>query len=246
MASTSNKMSNDQVQSKLVEIESDRKKWEFGSYKNSNEELYGLLGKCASLMSEMSGSRALIKPLNEMLTLRGIKYNDGTSLATKIVRFAFGDCGKRAYTYARVLTVAASEKTEKESFAAFVARKGGIEALRKAPKPGEPTKAELAKKSAAVAETYFADSDALVSNIACSAPDVHPHSEASHQFSAALLRKDDDGTFSIVYGCNRATVVKLLLAEGGKVADSSNAARAAADQRKQKRNAREKALKAAA
>ena len=54
-----------------------------------------------------------------------------TSLATKIVRLIFGDCGKRAYTYAKVITVAAVDKPSTQSLHTFIANAGGIEEVRR-------------------------------------------------------------------------------------------------------------------
>ena len=88
-----------------------RETWENGTYKASNEELYVLLDECVDLFKEVRVHRSLVKKLNLILEEREIMMRSNTSLATKIVRLIFGDCGKRAYTYARVLTVAAAAAT---------------------------------------------------------------------------------------------------------------------------------------
>jgi len=246
MSTVSNKMNIEEVADRLDDLANDRASWETGSYKKSNDDLYGLLERCFNLLDQMKGQRKLIAELNVLLRLHGISFNEGTSLATKVVRYVFGDCGRRAFGYARVLTVAAAEKTEKESFAAFITRKGGIEEVRKQKATGTLSKAEQANKDVVVAEGYFASAPSLVTDFACTAPDVQPGAEAAHQFSAALLRKNDDGTFSIVYGCNKAAVVKLLLVEGSKVASAHNVEQATAEQRRQVRKARDEALSALA
>lgn len=242
----SNTLNTNEVVDRLNNLARDRANWENGSYKKSNEDLYGILERCFTLLGQMKGQRKLINELNGLLRQQNIVFNSGTALATKVVRFVFGDCGKRAYDYARVLTVAEAEKKENEGFAAFIARKGGIEQIRREQVAGTVSKADQAKQNVIVAEGYFATAQSLVSDFACSAPEVHPGVEASHQFSAALLRKNDDGKFSIVYGCNKASVVKLLLAEGGKVASEKIVANATVEQRKSKRKARDKAVGAMA
>jgi hypothetical protein len=246
MNNISNKLTTTQLGERLDALSVARHSWENGAYKKSNEELYNLLDQCFSLLGQLKGQRKLINELNTLLRLRNIAFNEGTALATKVVRYVFGDCGRRAYGYARVLTVAAAEKTEKESFAAFIARKGGIEEVRKQKVAGALSKAEQANQNVIVAEGYFATAQSLVSDFACAAPDVHPDMAAAHQFTAALLRKNDDGTFSIVYGCNKAAVVKLLLVEGGKVARDHIVEQATAEQRKNKRKARDEAVGALA
>jgi len=218
MTNISNKLAPAQVVAKLNGLATDCIAWENGSYKASNAELYDLLDRCFSLLEQMKGQRKLIKELNTLLSEKGIVFNEGTSLATKIARFVFNGNSKRVTGYAKVLRVAAEEKAENESFAKFIQRKGGVEEVRKQKVAGTLTQAEQAKLNITVAESYFVASEALVQDIACSAPEVYPDAEAGHQFSAALLRHNGDGTFSIVYGCNKATVVKVLLNEGGKVA----------------------------
>lgn len=84
--------------------------WENGTYKASNDELYALLSDCLELFNEVQLERKLIKRINALLEEREIQMRSNTSLATKIVRLIFGDCGKRAYTYAKVITVASKEK----------------------------------------------------------------------------------------------------------------------------------------
>lgn len=80
-----------------------RLQWENGAYRTSNEELYNILDKCLVLFNELTAERALIKELNTLLEARGNKPTNGTSLATKVVRYVFDGCSaERSYTYARV------------------------------------------------------------------------------------------------------------------------------------------------
>ena len=52
--------------------------------------------------------------------------------------------------------------------------------------------------------------------------EVKPSAEAISQFSYAIIRTEADGTASVVYGGNNATVIKQLLARAGKeVADKA-------------------------
>ena len=239
----SNKLKKSEVATRLNDLAQDRAVWENGAYKQSNTELYELLDRCFTLLEQMKGERSLIAELNALLEAKNIAFNAGTSLATKIARFVFSNNNKRVTGYARVLRVAAHEKGERESFAAFVERRGGIEEVRKQKVAGALTKAEQAKLNIKVAEGYFVNADSLVQDIARAAPEVQPNAEASHQFTAALLRKNGDGTFSIVYGSNKTTVVKVLLAEGGAAAGEKLKVKAANDLRRQNRKARNEALR---
>lgn len=246
MANISNKLVPADVVARLNGLATDRAAWENGAYKASNEELYALLDRCFTLLEQMKGSTKLIKELNDLLTEKGIIFNDGTSLATKIARYVFNGNNKRITGYSRVLRVAAAEKLENESFAKFIARKGGVEEVRKQKVAGELTQAEQAKGNIDIAKAYYVSSQSLVQDFACAAADVLPHAEAGHHFSAALLRRNEDGTYSIVYGCNKVAVVKLLLAEGGKIAGEKLAKKAANDLRDQQRAARDAVRDAAA
>ena len=120
-------------------LTSKRENWENGTYKASNEELYVLLDECVDLFKEVRAHRSLVKKLNLILEERDIMMRSNTSLATKIVRLIFGDCGKRAYTYARVLTLAAEQKGALQSMKSYVAEAGGIEEIRKSTNVQTPT-----------------------------------------------------------------------------------------------------------
>ncbi len=239
MTNISNKLNKNEVVARLNGLAQDRAAWENGAYKASNTELYALLDRCFTLLEQMKGQTKLISELNDLLNEKGIVFNDGTSLATKVARYVFNGNSKRITGYAKVLRVAAAEKKENESFAKFIEGKGGIEEVRKQQGVGTLTQAQQAKANIDIAKAYYVSAESLVQDFACSAADVQPHAEAGHHFSAALLRHNGDGTFSIVYGCNKVTVVKLLLAEGGKVAGETLKVQAANDLRDQQRAARD-------
>jgi hypothetical protein len=236
MTTLSNKLAPAQVVAQLNDLANAHTEWANGTYKASNAELYALLNRCFTLLEQMSGQARLIKELNGLLDEKKLTFNAGTSLATKIARFVFNGNSKRINGYGRVLRVAQQEKPENLSFAAFIQGKGGVEEVRKQQVAGTLTKAEQAKLNIDTAEKYFVGSEALIHGLACTAPELHPDSSASHIYAAALVRKNPDGTLSIVYGCNKASVVKVLLAEGGKVADEK---RKVADLSKLLRNLRD-------
>ena len=216
MASIKNGMTTKQVTAALNELCNDRESWENGSYKQSNDALYNLLDKCLVLLVQIRGNRKLIGSLNELLSTRKLTFNNGTSLNTKIIRFVFGDCGKRTFTYASVLSVAAKEKKENESMISFISNRGGIEAVRRASKTGSMSKADNARLQAQAAEKFFATSTPLIPQFASTDSDLKPSPSVSHTFVTGLIRQNPDGTHSIVFACDNERIVKLLLAEAGK------------------------------
>ncbi len=243
MANIANTLNTNEVADRLNALAKDRAAWENGTLKQSNEELYTLLDRCFTLLEQMKGKRKLIAELNAMLEKKKIVFNEGTSLATKVARFVFNGNSKRITGYARVLRVAEQEKGQRESFTKFIKRKGGVEEVRKQESTGTLTKSQQAKQHVRFAEAYYAKSAALTTTINCKAAEVQPHAETSHQFSAALLRKNRDGSFSIVFGSNNASLVKQMLAEGGKVASQKIVAEATNKSRTVARKARSAAVK---
>ena len=93
-----NKLNETTLADRIDALEDARKNWETGTYAAANTELYSLLDRCYALYVELRSERKLIKPLNALLAARNLKPQANTSLATKIVRLVFGDCGKRAYS----------------------------------------------------------------------------------------------------------------------------------------------------
>lgn len=217
MATKTNKLTAALVKQKLNALYDARLVWENGSYKTSNEELYNLLDKCLVLLNELAAERTLIKELNALLEARGAKLTNGTSLATKVVRYVFDGCSaERSYTYARVLTVAAAEKDDKTSMRAFITSRNGVEAIRKAPKDGSLSAAQKAKNNIDHAEKHYATAKSLVPSFTSNNATLHPHAEAANDFALALVRKNKDGSLSIVFGSNNKSLVGLMLAEAGK------------------------------
>lgn len=116
-----------------VDVLSDaRVHWENGSLKSSNTELYQLLQSCVDFYLDIRSQPEKCKALDIWLSTNNIQCNMGTGLRTRIVRAVFGaDCGRRAYTYTRVITVAADEKSPEMSMSDFVTGRGGIEEVRR-------------------------------------------------------------------------------------------------------------------
>jgi hypothetical protein len=244
MATKTNKITAAFIKQKLNALYDARVVWENGVYKTSNDELYNLLDKCLVLFKELAGERSLIKELNELLEARGAKLTNGTSLATKIVRYVFDGCSaERSYTYARVLTVANAEKDDKVSMRAFVTSRNGVEAIRKAPKDGSLSAAQKAKNNVDHAEKHYANAKALVPSFTSNDEGLHPNTEAANDFAVALVRKNKDGTLSIVFGTNNKALVGVVLAEAGKEELKATNDKNVPTQASAKRDARDAKLK---
>lgn len=204
----------DDVIKQLEDLSVARREWEEGSYKKSNEELYTLLDRCLALYVDVKGNRALATLLNAELKARGLTVQSNTALHTKIVRFVFGDCGKRLYTYARVIAVAHSGKPENVSMLRYITEAGGVEAIRKKAASGM-TPADKLRSNIEVAEAVYASADEIC-RFNSSLPQLQPNTDEGGKYSVALLRYEADGTFSVVAGTANERILRTVLAEVGK------------------------------
>ena len=211
---TENKMKLSNVVDELV---AQRQKWEDGTYAASNAELYALLGNTLDLFIKVRRNVDLSRAVTDLLDQHGISYNSNTSLALKIVRLVFVGKGReqkienRAYTYARVLTVASEAGITGAQLPQFIADNNGIDELRRQGKDGE-TDAQKAKRARNFAEAALVN-QSTVAPVAM-ADELQPADGA--RYSLALVRKNEDGTGSIVFGTNNAAAVNTVLTIAGK------------------------------
>jgi len=197
-----------------------RVRWEQGTYAASNTELYGILGNCLDLFIEVKKSYDLPKGVNSLLDVFGIKYNSATSLELKLVRLVFASkdnaehIGNRLFGYARVIRVASEAKQTSATLSQFIADNHGIEEIRRANKDGV-TAAEKQKQQADLARIELIEprDDELFQNFEM--PDQLQPLDGEH-FSLALVRKNADGTGSIVFGTNNGAAVSTVLSIAGK------------------------------
>jgi hypothetical protein len=194
-----------------------RKAWEAGTYAASNAELYALLGSTLDLFIKVRRSVELSRAVTDLLDQHGIGYNSSTSLALKIVRLVFVGKGReakianRAYTYARVLTVASEAGIAGEQLPQFISDNHGIDELRRQDKDGE-TDAQKAKRARDYAEAALVNQSAVAPVAMADA--LQPADGA--RYSLALVRKNEDGTGSIVFGTNNQAAVNTVLVIAGK------------------------------
>jgi hypothetical protein len=197
-----------------------RMKWEQGTYAASNAELYSVLGDCLDLFVTIKGNYSLPKGVNALLDTYGIKYTNATSLELKLVRLVFANSANseqinnRLFAYARVIRVAADAKQTSATLAKFIAANHGIEEIRRASKDGvSATNKQEAQIEQARMHFYSPSDTELFSDF--DLPDPLQPVDGEY-FSLALVRKNADGTGSIVFGTNNTSAVATVLAIAGK------------------------------
>lgn len=199
-----------------------RKAWQNGSYATSNAELHKLLGGCLDLYNAIKNDASLAKGLNEYLRLLGVKFTEHTSLELRIARLVFTTAGaedkvaNRVNAYARVIKAAADNKQTGATISQFIVANHGIEEIRRSGgKVGHESPADIKTRNCKVADAKFGAPSAPVLFSGFSLPDdLMP--QAGRRYSVALVRRNEDGTGSIVFGTNNISVVNTVLAAGGK------------------------------
>jgi hypothetical protein len=208
-----NVLNNTKLVARIDELKTKRETWEDGSYKASNAELFALLQDCYDLYMQVNGNAGLVKRLGKLLAERGLTERSNTSLATRIVRLVFGECGKRVYTYAKVLTIAAEEKPERISMATYINNEGGVENLRRKKADGLSA-AVVNAQLAEVAQTCLTDSEAIAADITVQSG-MRADANSKYQFAVALIRCDSANSASIVYVLNNQSLVRSALIRAG-------------------------------
>ena len=201
----------------IDEMIANRIKWQEGTYAASNAELYALLGNCLDLFNKAKDAKTgLAKAITEQLEARGIGFNSSTSLALKIVRLIFCAPGmeekivNRAFTYAKVLKIASDAGQTGSTLSQYITDNHGIDEIRRANKDGL-TEAQKSKANKDYAETVLSSAEGLIAIEMVDA--LQPND--GEQFSLALVRRNADGTGSIVYGTPNVAAIKTVLALAG-------------------------------
>ena len=182
--------------------------WHNTSYKKATAELFALLGECYAPVADIrKQGTAMVRELNKVLTANSITFNDGTRLETKVVRVVFGNIGKRAHIYARVLVNAREQSVQTTLFAQWLVKQGGIEAVRKQHKGLTPS--QVKAQSVAKAEKSL---PLLKAKQLSNAP------KADGSDYVLALVQHTKGKQRIVGFCESSTLVKQVLV---KLADSA-------------------------
>ena len=225
----------------------EREEWETGAYKTSNDQLYRILGRCLDIYQQLRddlGQRRVFKSkLDALKAKKAIEFKESTNLPTRIVRYVFRNSGKRSLAYAKVLIAANEAKIDSLGLAAWIAKEGGVEQIRRMDKNGiKPSVFNASLQQSA--SDYYAGSKGLVT--AFKAPtSLLPDAEGTDNFSLALVRKEDDGQVTIVYGTNKSALVKQMLTLAGKQLAETMCKAAVANKRQAQKAARYAVVKAA-
>lgn len=210
-STTSNSITALELFEQLEDYKKQRKVWEDTLLKHSNNMLYEIIAKCLHLYQQVISDKALNRQLRQLLENKNFTITDGTSLATVVVRYVFGNSCSSTYAYANVLKTAHAANIDALALPNWIISQGGIENIRKSKsKLKLPSKSEL--KDSAI-EVYA--SKKPIAKISSKSSNLAPNENAKHSFSAALVRQSQNGSFEIVYASNNTTSVNTLLADAG-------------------------------
>ncbi|MFN3226625.1 MAG: hypothetical protein ACE360_10305 [Hyphomicrobiales bacterium] len=205
-----------QLVAKIDALSKKRQNWEVGAFKASNDELYDILAVCDNILRTLSGNVGLKKAVDTALKDAGHSFRSNTSWELKVIKAVFGEENKRHYAYVRALKIARDKKSGVPSgttFQDWVRDNGGIEELRVQPKDG-PSVAEKAQIARDKADEYFSKAPVLGDRFD---PDnsLQPSDDEDLIYSVALVRVDSDGKAGVVFGTNKAAIVRAVLKVAG-------------------------------
>lgn len=210
-----------------------RKIWEAGTYAASNAELYAILGDCLDLFNTLKADSQAAKGLADYLQAGGHTVKSNSSLELRIVRLVFLDpasdakLANRMFTYARAIKAAADAGITGANMPAWIADQNGIDEIRRSNSSGQSA-AATAKTHQEYADSVFRSSAVVNIADAIELPDdLQP--AAGSDYSIALIRKNHDGTGSIVFGLNTPSIVNAAMRVAGKSL-TDKAAEAAVEQ----------------
>ena len=174
------------------------------------------------------------KKVSDLNDERSIVATAATSLELRVLRVVTGSAFKqeREKAYARVLRIAFDEKIHEDeamSFADWIVGAGGIEEVRRSGKAG--SKQNEAAEAARVEYTATTASAQLPTSFANKFVKVE---NSDPNFAVALVRKNADGTLSLVATADSKAAVTVMLKALGKgktVADAEKVAAEAAAKR---------------
>lgn len=233
----------DKLVSSLNTLRKERKTWEEGAFKSSNEQLYRLLEKCHRFLERLRDDLKLRRKLESALDRLEIEVRSNTSLELKLAKAVFGQENRRIHAYVRVLQVAKTDLSKGASFSDWILERGGVEEIRRKPKAG-PTPAEQAKIDRALAEEILADADPISARFR---PDnsLQPAEGGDYEFSVGLVRVDSDGKAAVVFGSSKVSLVRAVLAEAGSRLRDSEAVERSVSKHSKKQKERDDVLQKA-
>lgn len=214
----------------LVKLHAEQNVWSDTLYKTSTNQLYSMLAGCLDVCEQLKGERKQRKQLDHWMTTAGLKFNEGTSLETKIVRYVFRIDGKRSQIYSRVIRIAITEGIKSVGFVTWVIEHGGLEEVRRKHANGISA-ADVKKQIVSSAADILLGADAIATLEQASLLTVN--TDGSLEFCLALVRENKvSGKPEIVYGVNNAALIKKFIAFVGKDVIGESTAKLAVSQQK--------------
>ena len=205
------------IHKRLDAMHAARAKWEDGTLRAANEELYAILEGVYALYAELKAEVGKRRAFTALLTDLEIKTQANTSLALKVIRYVFAGQGRREVAYASVIAIAHDMKGPDQSFTSYVQECGGIEEVRRVPITQKNTtmSKEGYKKLAleGLQEVQIGVSTFDLPSF------IQPNTDYEEDYAVALVRCNEDGTGTVVYGCNEASIIDSVLVSSGKDLD---------------------------
>ena len=122
------------IYGEIEQLATERKAWQEGAFRTSNEQLYEILKNCYKLYNKMCGIQADSKHLREILAKyiseNKIAVKDSAHTMTKIVRCVFGNDRRRVSAYSIVLRAALIAQVQIDALPDYIRENGGVEELR--------------------------------------------------------------------------------------------------------------------
>jgi hypothetical protein len=205
------------IHTRLEQMSAARVVWEEGTMRSATTELYAILEQIYALYSELKAEVGKRRAFASLLTDLELKTQANTSLALKVIRYVFGKAGRREDSYARVIAIAHDMKDPDQTFTSYVQECGGIEEVRRVPK-AQNTSTMSKEDYKKLALDGLAGVQVGVSTFELPTF-IQPNTDYEEDYAVALVRCHDDGTGTIVYGCNEAGVIDAVLVSSGKDLD---------------------------
>ena len=155
----------------LNTIVAERKAWEVGAYRTSNQQLYAILAKCLCYYLQLSActkkTDALRVSYDAFVVANNIKFKDSTKLVNRVVKCAFYETSldrdaqrdrRRISAYSIVLRRAVDDQVAPVELSAWIDANGGIEQVRlnRGTALSATAKAQVARTSVEASESYLA------------------------------------------------------------------------------------------
>jgi len=117
----------------LLKLEGERKTWEEGAYRTSNQALYAVLANCLAIANTDTAELAKQRNagLEAFYKLRDYSYKKDSPPATRVVKAVFGGVDRRRLsTYSLVLREAIKQGIGHADLASWIEENGGIQEIR--------------------------------------------------------------------------------------------------------------------